>query len=203
MSVVDRMSSLYILVKHNTATHEVRLVPEATIATLSDELQRLTGIPVSGQKLICCGKKLPTEQPDLGLVEGCGFRPGVGTKLMLLGKKYDPEGETCYKDIIAVETKAANLELKINEVKLELEDISKGHLDPSHHKEAFKGILKRVKGANEELQRLLETLDSITLTEEQKESKVKRKSVASKINKVMDMNDVNLDKVNYLVDHGL
>ena len=51
---------------------------------------------------------------------------------------------------------------------LQVEGISKGHLDKSLHAEAFKTLQKKkVKNTNEELQKLLETLDGFSLTEEQ------------------------------------
>ena len=50
---------------------------------------------------------------------------------------------------------------------LQVEGISKGHRDKSLHAEAFKTLQKKVKNTNEELQKLLETLDGFTFTEEQ------------------------------------
>ena len=50
---------------------------------------------------------------------------------------------------------------------LQVEGISKGHLDKSLHAEAIKTLQKKIKNTNEELQKLLETLDGFSLTEEQ------------------------------------
>ena len=50
---------------------------------------------------------------------------------------------------------------------LQIDGISKGHLDKSLHAEAFKSLQKRLKHTNEELQKLLETLDGISLAEDQ------------------------------------
>ena len=57
--------------------------------------------------------------------------------------------------------------LLISSSSIQIDGISKGHLDKSLHAEAFKSLQKRVKNLNEELQKLLETLDGISLAEDQ------------------------------------
>ena len=52
------MSVLNVRIKHNIATYDLQLPAEATIGQLSDRVADLTGVPVSGQKLIFCGKQL-------------------------------------------------------------------------------------------------------------------------------------------------
>ena len=54
----DKMSVLNVRIKHNIATYDLQLPAEATIGQLSDRVADLTGVPVSGQKLIFCGKQL-------------------------------------------------------------------------------------------------------------------------------------------------
>ena len=93
--------------------------------------------------------------------------PGVGNKLMVLGKKFDPASDESYKQLISVESKAVNAEKKVSEIAVELEDIDKGHLDKNLHQEAFKSLQKRVKSLNEELQKMLESLDGLTIGDDQ------------------------------------
>lgn len=66
-----------------------------------------------------------------------------------------------------METRAAASEKKVLEITEELNDIERGHLDKNLHQEASKSLQKRVKSINEELQKLLEGLDSIQLAEDQ------------------------------------
>ena len=66
-----------------------------------------------------------------------------------------------------MESKAVNAEKKVSEIAVELEDIDKGHLDKNLHQEAFKSLQKRVKSLNEELQKMLESLDGLTIGDDQ------------------------------------
>ena len=86
---------------------------------------------------------------------------------MILGKRYDPASDESYKAILTMETRAAASEKKVLEITAELDDIDRGHLDKSLHQEASKSLQKRVKSINEELQKLLEGLDSLQLAEDQ------------------------------------
>merc|ERR1711955_170509 len=118
---------------------------------------------------------------------------------MILGKKYDPEQEESYKEILELEKKCKNIEKKMSEVSDEIEGITKGHLDKNLHSEAFKNLQKKVNNSNEELLKLLESLDGINLTEDQKECKIKRKSVATNMNSAMDKTEDILERLNNLM----
>ena len=62
------MSVLNVRIKHNIATYDLQLPVEATIKELSEKVSDLTGVPVSGQKLIFCGKQL-SKDPSSPLAE--------------------------------------------------------------------------------------------------------------------------------------
>ena len=55
------MSVLNIRAKHNIASYDLQLPVEATVGDLSEKIVELTGVPVSGQKIIFCGKQLPKD----------------------------------------------------------------------------------------------------------------------------------------------
>ena len=55
------MSVINIRAKHNIATYDFQLGVEATVQDLSEKIVELTGVPVSGQKIIFCGKQLPKD----------------------------------------------------------------------------------------------------------------------------------------------
>ena len=55
------MALINIKAKHNAAMHDLTFSEESTIQDLSEKVLEVTGVPISGQKLICCGKQLPKD----------------------------------------------------------------------------------------------------------------------------------------------
>ena len=93
--------------------------------------------------------------------------PGAGNKIMVLGKKFDPMSDENYKQLVTTENKAISLEQRVAEIASQLTDINNGHLEEKHHKEVFTDLQKRGKSLNEEMQRMLESLDAVTLLDDQ------------------------------------
>ena len=96
-----------------------------------------------------------------------GIVPGAGNKIMVLGKKFDPMSDENYKQLVTTENKAISLEQRVAEIASQLTDINNGHLEKKHHKEVFTDLQKRGKSLNEEMQRMLESLDAVTLLDDQ------------------------------------
>ena len=96
-----------------------------------------------------------------------GIVPGAGNKIMVLGKKFDPMSDENYKQLVTTENKAISLEQRVAEIASQLTDINNGHLEEKHHKEVFTDLQKRGKSLNEEMQRMLESLDAVTLLDDQ------------------------------------
>ena len=73
------MSVLNIRAKHNIANYDLQLPVDATIKDLSEKILELTGVPISGQKIIFCGKQLPKDlaQP---LTEVRWYQPAAREK---------------------------------------------------------------------------------------------------------------------------
>ena len=70
------MSPLLIRAKHNIGNYDLKFAEEATMQDLGEKILELTGVPISGQKLICSGKQLPkdlkvTLKEVLTQVESC------------------------------------------------------------------------------------------------------------------------------------
>ena len=117
-----------------------------------------------------------------------------------LSKKLDPMSDENFKQLVSVENKVNSLEMKVSELSKEVSVIISGDLEKSAHQDqAIKSLQKRGKCLNEDLQKMLESLDAVQLLEDQLEAKVKRKSIATLINKIMDKNDLNLDKIKSLM----
>ena len=55
------MSPLLIRAKHNIGNYDLKFAEEATMQDLGEKILQLTGVPISGQKLICSGKQLPKD----------------------------------------------------------------------------------------------------------------------------------------------
>ena len=54
--------------KHNIATYDLEFAEDATIQNLGEKILELTGVPLSGQKLICSGRQL-TKDMSVSLAE--------------------------------------------------------------------------------------------------------------------------------------
>jgi len=182
---------MYLAVKHNGKSHNVQLPDESNLGDLFNLLKETTGVPIQAQKLIFNGKQISKEgslpMHQSGIVSG--------GKLMLLGKKYDPSQEQSYKDIVNYETKVLLIETKYIKSVEEFDGIAKGYLDSSLEPEALKKLEKRTMSNNEELQRILESLDAVSILEDQTDIRQKRKSVITKIDKIMDQNEELLRKI--------
>eukprot|EP00088_Acartia_fossae_P027191 TRINITY_DN2793_c1_g1_i7.p1 TRINITY_DN2793_c1_g1~~TRINITY_DN2793_c1_g1_i7.p1 ORF type:complete len:187 (+),score=18.88 TRINITY_DN2793_c1_g1_i7:59-619(+) len=182
---------MYLTVKHMAKSYDLQVDEQMKIGELMTQLASSTGVPLTAQKLICRGKQVSLNQ-DTSLLQA-----GItnGDKIMLLGKKYDPTQEAAYKDIINIETKALLVETKYIKLCKEFEDIEKGHLSKEHIATAIKGLVKRANSHNEELHKLLASLDSVPVESDQTEIRNKRKSTATKINQIMDKNDELAEKL--------
>jgi len=185
--------------KYLQGNYDIKIAEEATMEDLANNLYQLTGVPVSGQKLICQGKQLVKDASTT--VKEAGLK--TGSKIMVLGKKFDPEGDAAYKEVVGVETKLIEAEGRLAGLEGEVQGITAGHLDRALHGEALKKIQKRLRGSSEELMRMMESLDSISLTEDQQECRTKRKAVIQRINRTMDRNDCLLHKVADLIKNGV
>ncbi|KAH7918274.1 WLM-domain-containing protein [Leucogyrophana mollusca] len=64
------------------ATHEVNLLPDASISTLHARLEALTSVPPSLQKLLYRGKRIQRQSEDITLIQA-GLRDGI--KVQMLG----------------------------------------------------------------------------------------------------------------------
>ena len=83
------------------------------VLDLMKEVELRTGVPMSGQKLILNGKSLTSLDRDKTLAE-LHFKDG--SKVMVLGKKFDPQSDELYKAIVAVQQKSIDLGKKLAEV---------------------------------------------------------------------------------------
>ena len=113
-----------------------------------------------------------------------------------LSKKLDPMSDENFKQLVSVENKVNSLEMKVSELSKEVSVIISGDLEKSAHQDqAIKSLQKRGKCLNEDLQKMLESLDAVQLMQDQLEARLKRKSVATIINKVLDKLDMYIENL--------
>ena len=78
-----------------------------------EEAEKLTGVPTSSQKLIINGKAL-TSLDHTKQISDCRIQDG--SKIMVLGKKYDVESDKLYQEVVKVEQSILETQKKLDEV---------------------------------------------------------------------------------------
>ena len=96
-----------------TQKYNASLSASSLLSEVMTEAEKLTGVPASSQKLIINGKAL-TSLDYKKLIGDCRIQDG--TKVMVLGKKYDIEADKMYQDVVKVEQKIADTQKKMTEV---------------------------------------------------------------------------------------
>lgn len=96
-----------------TDKHDAEIQDGCKLIDLMKDIELMTGVPVGGQKLILNGKSLTSLDREKSLDE---LRFKEGSKVMVLGKKFDPQSDELYKAIVAVQEKSFALAKKFAEV---------------------------------------------------------------------------------------
>ena len=68
-----------------------------------------------------------------------------------------------FDHLVSIEDQATCLEAKVTEIIKEINELCNGHLEKKPYQEASKSIQRRGKCLNEDLQKLLESLDAVQL----------------------------------------
>ncbi|XP_059081591.1 BAG family molecular chaperone regulator 1-like [Tigriopus californicus] len=187
--------------KHGPTKLAWSIDDQVTISELMSQIESELSIPKTGQKLILNGQAL-TSLDHGSTLQQAGVRNL--SKIMVLGRRFDPEGDQMYQNILQAEKKVQITAEKLQQVADEVRDIERGFLSPEHHQKAWPSLLKRCRNGSEEFMRLLETLDTFRFEEHQQMAKSKRKSLVDIINKKLDANDELQRKVERLqaIAHG-
>ncbi len=170
-----------------------------------------------GQKLILNGRTLTSLDHSKTLFE---CRVGNNSKVMVLGKRYDPQADEVFKQVAEVERRSLEVSKRLAEAAKEAQDIEDGYMPKENHAQvsifteriglssfcnklciqALKGLSKRCRSASEDFMRLLESLDSLSPDEHQTQARVKRKSVATDINASLDRAERLQSKLDQLLE---
>ncbi|CAG0921596.1 unnamed protein product [Notodromas monacha] len=163
---------------------------DTTIASAKEDLSARTGIAVSEQKLIHRGKYLSDPSATLA---SCGVRDN--DKLMVIRAKPDFENDPSYLEVVDLLNKCAPLFARLRDLEESINNFSSGYLPENLKTEALPKIKTNLRGVNEGFMKVLEKLDALRFTEDQKEAKLKRKDVVVRIQTVMDKVDGLLKQV--------
>ena len=174
--------------------YNISICPRAPLAELMKQVEEITEIPFSGQKLICQAKTLTSNDPYKTSLASCNLI--TGSKVMVLGRKTDPEKDESYQKIVAIEKNIMDMAQKFVDISKQVQEIT--HLPKEHHESALRDLEKRSKACSEQWMRSLESLDGIQLDDTQTLSKSKRKSVVNCANSYMDQADELIQQIKTL-----
>ena len=162
--------------------HEITINEDSNVKDLMRSVAATTQIKEINQKLIHKGVTL-TKEPEKFLSE---FGIKNGSKVMVIGKRYDSEEEAALKTFQVIEKDVFKISLLTNELEKQVDSISKGFLDEPYKSEAFKKIKKDLLKYSHLAMKHLETIDTIILSPEFADAKLKRKSTVDKLQSFMD-----------------
>ncbi|XP_063609523.1 BAG family molecular chaperone regulator 1-like isoform X1 [Penaeus indicus] len=183
-----------ILLCHGSSKYEVVVWGAMTLADLASKIEAVTHISQASQKIIFKGKNLV--DPGVTLAS---YGIGPGAKVMVLGKKFDPEDDASYQAVAQIDNSCSAVEKKLNDLLPEVDSIANGYMEPHLCGEALGKLKKQLLGVNEEFMRLLERLDGISFEENQAPARQKRKSVVQRIQHLMERTDQVQENINHLI----
>ncbi|XP_077989745.1 BAG family molecular chaperone regulator 1-like [Glandiceps talaboti] len=186
------IEKLCVTLVHASVKHKLEVTKSDTdsdntdliVLDILEAARKVTGVPIHAQKLICKGKSL--KDPNQSL-QAAGIKDG--SKIMIIGKKTNPDEEANYTIISTEEKKAENLEKKQKELEKEVEGIENGFLQDDLIPEACDKLSKRLAVCNEEFMRIMEKLDSMSIPEDQRTIRSKKKALIHRMHDCMDRND--------------
>ena len=162
--------------------HVISVGEENSVNALMETVEEKTQIKQLNQKLIFKGVTL-TKEPDKLLTD---FGIKNGSKIMVIGKKYDSEEEAALNIFRNIEIDIAKLSKVTDDNQKQAQSILNGFLQKQYREEAFEKIRKELQKISLTLMKYLEVIDSMTLSPDFTNAKSKRKSVVVKLQALMD-----------------
>lgn len=194
-----------INVKYGSTKDVVDATPDTNIIQLTKKIEKLTGLPPNQQKWLCNGK--PFEKDVNMTLKQANILNGSKILVTSCKAKDDlsiyEEGDIEHSEakkadgvlnqIDEIEVKAQRLDQSMDMLSKQRKDI-KG-CSSKVREEEYKRLKKECGKINEDFMKLLEALDSISLSEDQQEARTRRKTVATFLNQMLDRNDGILQKL--------
>jgi len=204
VSMGNKVYKLHI--KHDAKKSTINIPPDHSIQQLKECIQNQFNVKPEKQILFCNGKLMNVS--DHKTIKQAKIPNGskiictkVSSSVTNLSISDDSEMvievDETLKKLENIEKKANALEISVLNLDKERRRILNEEVPLFHGDQT--DDLKKLKlecGKNgEQLMQLLETLDQITVTEDQTEHRAKRKQVATKLNSVLDRNDKIIEKL--------
>ncbi|XP_069177084.1 BAG family molecular chaperone regulator 1 isoform X2 [Procambarus clarkii] len=182
-----------IILCHGPNKHEILVWGAMTLGELANKIDEVTRIPHSNQKIIFKGRNLADHDITLAT-----YGISSGTKVMVLGKKFDPEEDANFQAVVQIDHSCTRVERTLFDIIPQVDGISGGYLESRLCGETLGRLRKQLLAVNEEFMRLLEQLDSICFEETQTPARQKRKSVVKRIQQLMEKSDQLHENINQL-----
>ncbi|XP_036289458.1 BAG family molecular chaperone regulator 1 [Pipistrellus kuhlii] len=174
-------AGLSVTVTHSNEKHDLHVTAqqgssEPIVQDLAQVVEEATGVPLPFQKLIFKGQSLKEMEKPLSAV---GIQNGC--RIMLIGKKNNPEEEIELKKLKILEKSVEKIADQLGELNKELFGIQQGFLAKDLQAEALCKLDRKVKATIEQFMKILEEIDTLVLPENFKESRLKRKSLVKRV----------------------
>ncbi|XP_006881893.1 PREDICTED: BAG family molecular chaperone regulator 1-like [Elephantulus edwardii] len=184
------MAGILVTITHSSEKYDINVSPqqgtgEPVVQDLAQLVEEAIGVPVSSQKLIFKGKSLKDmEQPlsALGIQNGC--------RVMLIGKKDRSAEEVELKKLRILEKAVEKIANQLEELSKDFAGIQQGFLVKEMQVEALCKLDGRVIATIEQFMKILEEIDTLILPETFKDSRLKRKSLVTKIQTLLAECDI-------------
>lgn len=173
-------------------TYEAGFARTATAEDLITHIENLTQLPRYQLKIIFRGK---TILDDMGTLIDLKF-PQVGGKLMIVGRKMNPEEDAIMKKLTEMmkTSKKYNAEV-LDQIETYEKSVLQNHLPKDLHEECYKNVVKRLRYCAEQQIRSLETLDAMTIKADFNDAKRLKKSTTRQIQAWLDEADKQLSDI--------
>ncbi|XP_058942366.2 BAG family molecular chaperone regulator 1 [Pocillopora verrucosa] len=155
-----------------------------TVEDLANLAARLTDVPRGSQRLIFKGQSLTDLSQSLK-----SLKVKNGSKVMLIGKKFNPLEEENMKAVLAAEKKTDEIEKRLTENVEELQGVEKGFLQTELVNQTLDKLTRKIQGITEDFMKTLESLDSLLIDSSLQQAKAKKKSLVQRIQVLLDKSD--------------
>ncbi|XP_043197445.1 uncharacterized protein LOC122367953 [Amphibalanus amphitrite] len=179
-------SSFSVIIQHMGKKESVALPADITLGDFQRTVEDMTHVPVAAQKVVHKGRDLARHESDVTL-QDC--RVKNKDIVMILGLPVDPVNDETLAAIAALETQSEAVITRLDDIQKDLDGARKGFLPARMAAEVRPKLEKRLLTVSEELMRLLERLDSISVGQSSESARRKRKAVVTAINAQMDRAD--------------
>ena len=173
-------SPIKLHLSHSNIKYEIDINGDQPMEKLMEKCEELTEVPKENMKILAMGKTI-SNNPDQPILAS-GLKNG--SKIMMLGKKVNSAEDSIIANLKPIRKDFDTKVAKLEQVAESVENYEKGFVQEK------KPIDKLILGITEFFMKLLEKLDGLSIGQEHKVAREKRKSLVKDIQKQLDRCDV-------------